>query len=319
MNKLLASCVLAPLAAAMTPAHSADGSFNNLTATGSTTLEGPVQIDDTAGSSISGQWNLTLENGLFVWGNQASSTSLGLDFVADDTVLFWYPDKGAFRVGQTGDTTHDEVNIGNFSTAWGIETTASGASATAWGQHTIAESLLATTLGTYNLGGYDAANNGDTIWLASDPLLEVGIGTSTAPANAITLLKDGRIALGSHETMANVQANPETLQVQGAVLLGDDGDTATAGAIRYHSTFGFQGFDGSEWLTLTAYGDGLAPSALTAPGGNTVLSVDAAERVGVGTATPAKLLDVNGDANFSGEVTIGAVPAKGGISMGVYQ
>ena len=311
--------LLPAILSGLSTAHSADGSYNQLTVTGNTTLEGPVQIDDTSGASVSGQWNLTLENGLFIWGNQASSTSLGLDFAPDDTVFFWYPDKGAFRVGQTGAVTHDEANIGSDSTAWGHANTASGENSTAWGQDTQAESYLATALGAYNVGGYDAPNNGNTAWFGGDPLLEVGIGTSTTPANALTVLKDGRVALGHHTAMTGLQASPETLQVQGAVLIGDDGDPATAGAIRFHSSLGFQGYDGSSWLMLTAYGDGAAPSSLASPTGSTVLSVDSTDRVGVGTTAPSKLLDVNGDANFSGEVNIGSVPAKGGISMGVYQ
>lgn len=317
-NKNLAPILLAILSGLST-AHSADGIFDNLTATGDTTFEGPVQIDDTAGASTPGQWNLTLENGLFIWGNQASSTSLGLDFAPNDTVFFWYPDKAALRVGQTGEVTHDESNIGSDSTAWGYANTASGEHSTAWGKSTLAESYLATTLGTYNIGGYDASNNGNTAWSANDPLLEVGIGTSIAAANALTVLKDGRIALGHHATMTDLQTSPETLQVQGAVRIGDDGDAATVGAIRFHSSLGFQGYDGSNWLTLTAYGDGVAPTNLASPAGSTVLSVDSNERVGVGTTAPSKLLDVNGDAIFSGEVTIGSVPPKGGISMGVYQ
>jgi hypothetical protein len=381
---------------------SADGSFDNLTATGITALEGPVQIDDTSNASTAGQWNLTLENGLFIWGDPANSFSLNLDFSSGETLMFWYPHQSAFRVGETSADSHDEANIGelstawgrnnqasgqlstawgdsntasseystawgafnvanayygstawgefntasgyvstafggwvttsgayatawgyqnnaggNYSSTWGLGNSASGQTSTAWGRFTQSESYLNTALGQYNIGGFDAANGGGTTWFDHDPLLEVGIGTSATRANALTVLKDGRMALGYHDTLADLQSNPETLQVGGSVLLGDDGDTATLGAIRYGPN-GFEGYDGT-WKTFTAYGDGAAPTHMEAPDGSADLTVESDGYIRIGTSTPVTLLDVNGDANFSGEVNIESVPAKGGISMGVYQ
>jgi len=54
------------------------------------------------------------------------------------TRMMWYPTKGAFRAGQVSIAQWDAVNIGDFSTAMGRDTTASGAQATAMGNTTTA-------------------------------------------------------------------------------------------------------------------------------------------------------------------------------------
>ena len=50
--------------------------------------------------------------------------------------MIWYPKKGAFRAGMTtsGVTTWDDVNIGEFSAAFGWDTKASGQASLASGQ-----------------------------------------------------------------------------------------------------------------------------------------------------------------------------------------
>lgn len=56
------------------------------------------------------------------------------------------------------------------------------------------ESLLCTTIGRYNVGG----GNGSE-YISTDPIFEVGIGTSNQDRrNALTIRKDGLISLGNH-------------------------------------------------------------------------------------------------------------------------
>jgi hypothetical protein len=73
------------------------------------------------------------------------------------------------------------------------------------GVGTHAASYLSTALGSYNVGG----GTGDS-WVASDPLFEIGIGSSNAArANALTVLKNGNIGVNL--------ANPSTkLHVKGS-------------------------------------------------------------------------------------------------------
>ena len=133
----------------------------------------------------------------------------------------------------------------------------------------MAESFVSTAFGKFNIGGFtdneddNEKNDGDNQWFDVDPLLEIGVGAvKTARANALTLLKDGRIALGKHDTLDDLQSREETVQVEGALLLGDYAeapDTPTPGAIRYNSTDAdFEGYKGEDagWVSLTQTLDG---------------------------------------------------------------
>jgi len=75
---------------------------------------------------------------------------------------------------------------GNTSTSMGEFTVASGDYSTAMGNQTKAEAVTSTVVGRYNLGG-----GNPTAWVGTDPLFEIGNGTSTTPSNALTVLKNG--------------------------------------------------------------------------------------------------------------------------------
>jgi hypothetical protein len=84
---------------------------------------------------------------------------------------------------------------GNNSTAMGISTIASGFFSTALGLGTLSEALVSTAIGRYNVGGGSTAN-----WVATDPLFEIGNGTSDVNrANALTILKNGTITAPSFD------------------------------------------------------------------------------------------------------------------------
>lgn len=61
--------------------------------------------------------------------------------------LLWYPGKAAFRAGHALGTEWDDVNIGERSAAFGLNTTASGARSFAAGHNTIASGLASVALG----------------------------------------------------------------------------------------------------------------------------------------------------------------------------
>jgi hypothetical protein len=77
------------------------------------------------------------------------------------TRMMWYPAKGAFRAGRVIGNRWDDSNVGNYSTAfgsrtqasgyssmaWGSSTTASGYSSTAWGEDTTATEFVSTASG----------------------------------------------------------------------------------------------------------------------------------------------------------------------------
>lgn len=101
---------------------------------------------------------------------------------------------GMYSTAIGGWTTASELH----STAMGSRTTASGKYSTAMGNRTNAESYNSVVLGTYNIGGGDPDK-----WIDSDPLFEIGTGSSnsgtsqgTIRKNALTVLKNGNIGIG---------------------------------------------------------------------------------------------------------------------------
>ena len=84
------------------------------------------------------------------------------------------------------------IASGYNSTAMGNQTTASGYVSTAMGRSTKADSRTSTAIGAYNIGG-----GNPTEWIETDPLFEIGNGSSsTNKHNALTVLKNGNIGIG---------------------------------------------------------------------------------------------------------------------------
>ena len=89
---------------------------------------------------------------------------------------------------------------GNYSNATGFFTTASGQFSTAHGRSVNAESFACMAIGRYNFGGGSAIS-----WIESDPLFEVGNGTAEVPANALTVLKNGNVGIGTHTPSSDLE------------------------------------------------------------------------------------------------------------------
>jgi len=162
---------------------------------------------------------LTLDEdgGIIAKGTSGSGTLLST--TGAGTRMIWYPRKSAIRAGCVGDSQWDEMNIGEGSAGMGINTTASGSGSTALGSGTTASGVNATSMGgsTNAVGGNSTALGYATTagawasvaigqfnvgggtpgsWIYSDPLFEIGIGTSgMEKANAITVLKNGNIGI----------------------------------------------------------------------------------------------------------------------------
>ena len=80
---------------------------------------------------------------------------------------------------------------GQGSTAMGHQTEASGDVSTAMGDNTEASAYASTAIGKYNIGG-----GNPTTWVATDPLFEIGNGSSnSARGNALTIYKDGSVEI----------------------------------------------------------------------------------------------------------------------------
>ncbi len=83
---------------------------------------------------------------------------------------------------------------GDHATATGLATDAEGNGAFATGIETDADAYASFSLGRYNVGGGNAST-----WTASDPVFEIGIGSSAANrANAVTVLKNGTVSFNDY-------------------------------------------------------------------------------------------------------------------------
>ena len=73
------------------------------------------------------------------------------------TRMMWYPGKAAFRAGEATDDQWNDNNIGDFSMAFGQNTTASGLGSTAMGRSTTASGSESTAMGDNTTAGGGAS------------------------------------------------------------------------------------------------------------------------------------------------------------------
>ena len=204
-------------------------------------------------TSPSATFHVTGSDGVLFEGEFGVGTQL---YLGGGTKMMWYPRKAAFRTGQLIDDGVNYWNdnlIGNSSFASGYNTLAKGECSIALGKNSIAEKQTSIaigygaiasgfhsrTIGTNSVaeGSYSTAlgfqtmaksvfstaigaNNlsfgNSTNWIETDPIFEIGIGTSTK-RNALTVLKNGKVGIGIatpasllHISGANTQAQLST-------------------------------------------------------------------------------------------------------------
>ena len=122
---------------------------------------------------------------------------------------------------------------GEYTTAIGYNTKATGNYSTAMGLSTIAKSLLSTVVGSFN----DSMINSSAIaWVETDPIFIIGKGNSeNNRSNAITVLKNGKVGIGTTAPLTLLDVNGATstnsLQVgNGNTISNMRSGTHTAGA-----------------------------------------------------------------------------------------
>ena len=119
------------------------------------------------------------------WGNDASNTSSTVSGGESNTASGI---KSVVGGGSNNNATADHSTIPG-----GRDNIASGNFSTAMGLNSNAESFASVALGRFNIGGGNS-----TTWVATDPIFEVGIGTtSAARTNAVTVLKNGNVGIGT--------------------------------------------------------------------------------------------------------------------------
>ncbi len=138
------------------------------------------------------------EDGLLVTGEFSQGANLATSGAG--TKLFFYPKKAAFRAGRVNSNQWDDAQIGDYSTAWGRDTEASGTISTAWGSNTEASSSYSTAWG-WNT---EASGSRSTAWgfsTEASGLTSTAWGTSTvASGSRSTAWGWNTVASGSRST-----------------------------------------------------------------------------------------------------------------------
>ena len=116
------------------------------------------------------------------------------------TRMMWYPRKAAFRSGYVNGTQWDDVNIGGYSQAIGVNTTASGYASTALGRDTEANATSSTAMGYLTTAGglYSTAMGRNTT---------AGASYSTAIGSYVSTSGEGSLVIGDHSSGTDVYSN----------------------------------------------------------------------------------------------------------------
>ena len=177
---------------------SASTGYNN-TASGdySTAMGATTTASGEKSTAMGGGTNASAENstamGFETTASGISSTAMGAKTNAsgDASTAIGYNNIASAETSTAMGATTTASGIA--STAMGAGTNASGDYSTAMGIGTIASGEFSTALGMYNVGGGNPKE-----WIATDPLFEIGNGTSnTAHNNALTVLKNGNVGIGT--------------------------------------------------------------------------------------------------------------------------
>jgi hypothetical protein len=152
--------------------------------------------------------------GNFALASGASSTAMGNATVASGvtaTAMGTSTTAGGTAAVAMGTFT---TAIGTGSTAMGWESIAAGNGATAMGRSTSASSYVSLVIGQYNVFGGNA-----TEWVATDPLLVAGNGSSpSSRSNALTLLKNGNLSIAGTLTQASdIRLKEQIVPVEGVL------------------------------------------------------------------------------------------------------
>ena len=199
--------------------------FNNNTGNvgiGTTTPEFRLSLDNDGG---------IIAKGTFGSGNAIATGGAGGRFI-------WYPKKGAFRAGVVDGIQWDDLNIGNYSFANGLNNIASGTASQALGANNtasadssiaIGNSNTSTGIGSIAIGmGNHAFSFGETVlgvfatdytpvspntFNFNDRVFVIGNGSDALnKSDAVVVLKDGKTGIG-------ISTPTATLDIDGDVKI----------------------------------------------------------------------------------------------------
>ena len=172
---------------------------------------------------------------------------------------------------------------GNYSTVMGVGTKAGGHISTAMGEQTSAEGYASTAMGYYTaaqpyaslvIGRFNVISGTTNNWVASEPLFIIGNGAdSSNRANALTVLKNGNVGIGTNEPTAQLDVNGQ-VRIRG-------GSPASNMVLTSLDNTGL-----ASWEPSSGSGN-------WTQNGNLLYPSNIASKVGIGSTNPASALDVS--------------------------
>ena len=179
--------------------QSGTGDSGNFTLTPGTGTGGVPRPLPTGSSSIPTVIRLQDDGGLVAGGtlNSGDIPASGLG-----TRMMWHPAKAAFRAGRVTIPVWDDVNIGLYSAAFGLNTLAAGAYSFATGQESAALGISSTAFGeaTQASGAQSSAFGRSTVASGAQSLA-FGLNATASGLNSVALSRN-TTALGDYSLAA---------------------------------------------------------------------------------------------------------------------
>ena len=156
------------------------------------------------GVSTTASGNISTASGLSSVASGSFSTAMGVGTTASGSAS---TAMGNLTTASGGSSTAigDHLTAsGNISTAMGYVSTAAGDYSSVFGSFITANSWASTSLGRYN---DPIVTSPTTTWVGTEPLLIVGNGTGDGVnrSNALMLLKNGNMGIGSNNPTATIE------------------------------------------------------------------------------------------------------------------
>ncbi|MER2626618.1 MAG: hypothetical protein ABTS22_22125, partial [Accumulibacter sp.] len=243
---------------------------------------------------------------LSVTGTYGAGDTLPAGLTGAGTRMFFYPRKAAFRAGGVDATEWDDGNIGPYSTAMGLSTTASGTGSMAMGYGTTASGENSMAMGygttasdtgsmamggsTTSSGNYSTAMGAES---AASGTASTAMGGSTASGNYSTSMGDGTIASG---TASTAMGRSTDASADASTAMGYNTTAASYAGVAV-GQYNVGGGTAISWVAT----DPIFEIGIGADSGSLANAVTVLKngKVGIGSATPTQALDVVGTAKIS--------------------
>jgi len=239
----------------------------------------------------------TPDGGILSIGTFGSGTTLTT--AGAGTRMIWYPKKAAFRAGNVDGTQWDDASIGNYSTALGMSSLASGQASTAIGWYTNASGNFSVAMGSIATasGAYSTAMG--RLSTASGQASTATGSFSTASGYASTATGWYSIASGYASTATgwySIASGTASIAMGQYLTAGSADNTIVLG----------KGVDASNYLvnntanSLAIGFNSTIPTFFVGPSSG----IGTTGNVGIGTTVPTALLHLNDIAGIAGKVSL---------------